>query len=464
MPGGCPQASSALDLLAPTVVSLIGGGGKTTLLYRLARELAAGGQAVLLTTTTRMFYPAPEEADAVYLAGEKGLDAALERLRGLVGPGRRVFVARRKEGQKVVGIEPEEVDDLAAALAGTYVLVEADGAARRPCKGYAAHEPVVPPATDLLVAVTGLDALGKPLDEEWVHRPERVAAVTGLAAGQRLSPAALALALAEGIRRGRLAQRRGRAAAWLNKVTAEGLAGGRLVVRELLRAAPVERVILGAAAEEEAVREVWPAAGCGPYGIAAVVLAAGTSSRLPDHKLLLPLGKQSVIERVVEVALAAPLDPVVVVLGHRADEVAAVLGSRPVLRVHNPYYAQGQSTSVRAGLAALPGGARAAVFFLGDQPLVGPAVVEALVAAYLRTGAWVVYPTYQGRRGNPVLFAREAFAHLAALEGDQGGRGLIDVLKERALSVPVADPGVLFDIDTPAAYELAKELWQGRGE
>lgn len=417
----------------------------------------------MLTTTTHMFYPAPGEADEVILAGGASLADRLETLAEKVRPGRRLFLARNREGQKVAGFDPAEVDRLAAALPRAHLLVEADGAARRPCKGYAAHEPAVPPSTGLLIAVAGLDALEKPLSEEWVHRPQMVAAVTGLDLGERLGPEALALALAEGLRRGRKVQQQGRAVGWLNKVTAERLPGGRRAARHLLQLAPVEKVILGAAAEEEAVREVWPAAGGGPLGIAGAILAAGTSSRLPAHKLLLPLGGKSILEQVADVALASPLDPVVAVLGYRAQEVAAVLGRRPLVKAYNPDYAQGQSTSVRTALAALPQNTRAAVFFLGDQPLVGPAVIEALVAAYLKTEAPVVYPTYEGRRGNPVLFDRSTFAHLSGLEGDQGGRGLLAGLQGCGVAVPVADPGILLDIDTPADYDLAKQLWESRG-
>lgn len=462
MKRGSSGLSAALGLSRPTVVSLIGGGGKTTLLYRLGRELVAEGYAVLLTTTTHMFYPAPGEADEVLLAPGASLVGRPEILVEKVRPGRRLFLARSKEGQKMAGFDPAEVDRLATAFPGAFLLVEADGAARRPCKGYAPHEPAVPPSTGLLVAMAGLDALEKPLSEEWVHRPQMVAAVTGLCLGDRLPPEALALALAEGLRRGRRAQRKGRAVAWLNKVIPERLHGGRRVARHLLQLAALEKVIIGATAGEEAVWEVWPGAGGGPLEMAGVILAAGTSSRLSAHKLLLPLGGKSILEQVADVALASPLAPVVAVLGHRAREVAAVLGGRPVVKAYNPDYALGQSTSVRTSLAVLPQITRAALFLLGDQPLVGPAVIEALVAAYLKTGARVVYPTYEGRRGNPVLFDRDTFAALAGLQGDQGGRGLLAELQGSCVAVPVADPGILLDIDTPADYELAKELWESR--
>lgn len=449
---------AVLGLSRPMVVSLIGAGGKTTLLYRLGRELAAAGKAVLLTTTTHMYHPSPGEADEVVLAG-RASDLA-GAVAGKLRAGRCLFLAREREGEKVVGLAPAMVDRLAAAWPEVYVLVEADGAARRPCKGYAPHEPAVPRTTALLVGIAGLDALGQPLTSVWVHRPEMVAAVTGLAPGARLAPEDLALTLAVGLRRGMAVLSRGRAVAWLNKVNRGRLAGARRAARALLAEAFVEKVVLGAAAAKEAVHEVW-AGDTGPCGVAGIVLAAGTSSRMAGQKLLLPLGNKSVLEHVVDLALSLPLAPVIVVLGHQAEALVAVLGRRPVVLARNPAYAQGQSTSVRAALAALPSGVRAAVFFLGDQPLIRRQVVETLLKTYQETGAPAVYPTYTGRRGNPVLFDRRAFTALAGCQGDEGGRTLLAGGLAGAVAVPVDDPGILLDIDTAADYERARQWWAG---
>jgi molybdenum cofactor cytidylyltransferase len=158
---------------------------------------------------------------------------------------------------------------------------------------------------------------------------------------------------------------------------------------------------------------------------------------------------------VADAALASQASPVVVVLGHQAGACQATLGDRPVTVVVNPDWAQGQSTSVRAGLAALPPNVSAALFLLVDQPHITPAVINALIERHRVTLAPVVWPEHNGRRGNPVLFDRALFPQLARLSGDTGGRPVLQAHAGQAERVPVSDPGVLFDIDTPDDYQKA---------
>jgi molybdenum cofactor cytidylyltransferase len=123
--------------------------------------------------------------------------------------------------------------------------------------------------------------------------------------------------------------------------------------------------------------------------------------------------------------------------------------------VYNAEWAQGQSTSVKAGLASLPANVSAVLFLLADQPGVTPAIVNALIARHRTTLAPVVWPEHDGRRGNPVLFDRVTFPELLRLSGDTGGRPVLQAYADRAERVPVAGPGVLLDIDTPEDYARA---------
>jgi molybdenum cofactor cytidylyltransferase len=184
-----------------------------------------------------------------------------------------------------------------------------------------------------------------------------------------------------------------------------------------------------------------------------VILAGGTSSRLGQPKQLLPLGDRPVLAHTVGNALRAALDGVTVVLGHEAAAIQAQIDFGPARVVVNDRYRAGQSTSLIAGLGALPPEADAALFILGDQPLIGPAVLNALIAAYRQTAALIVMPTYHDRRGNPVLFRRSLFPALARITGDQGARGVIAAHNQDVLTVPIADPPPTDDLDTPADYE-----------
>lgn len=198
-------------------MSFVGAGGKTSLLLHLARELEAGGLPVLVTTTTHLADPRGEAASPfarVLLRPEleEPLPAAAPLPRPC--PGVTLLVARAtEEPRKLKGVDPAQVARLAAAW--PFVLVEADGARRLPIKAPAAHEPVVPDGTLLTVGVVGLDALGRPMDGETVHRAERFAAVTGCAPGAPIGwEHVVALARdPEGLFRGA----RGRRAVVLNK-------------------------------------------------------------------------------------------------------------------------------------------------------------------------------------------------------------------------------------------------------
>jgi len=188
-------------------------------------------------------------------------------------------------------------------------------------------------------------------------------------------------------------------------------------------------------------------------GVCAIILAAGGATRFGGPKLLHPLPGRPhtpLLLAVVETVRAAAPDTIVVVVGAGAPALIALLADQPVEIVENPDWAEGLSASMRAGLGRVPAAAEAALFVLADQPWVQPATLRALGAAYRAGDAAIVVPTYQGRRGNPVLFDRSAFAALGEIRGDQGGRALLRGGQFRVLETPTTDPAILLDVDAPA--------------
>ena len=160
--------------------------------------------------------------------------------------------------------------------------------------------------------------------------------------------------------------------------------------------------------------------------VSAIVLAAGLGTRMVGLKQLLPLDGRPLLQHAVDAAAAAGLDEVIVVLGHRAGEVASALALPPGARaVVNPRFAEGQSTSLAAGLAAASPRSGAALILLGDQPAVRPAAIRALADAHRAGGPAILRAAYRGRPGHPVLLDRSVWAEAAALRGDQGARSLI---------------------------------------
>ena len=200
--------------------------------------------------------------------------------------------------------------------------------------------------------------------------------------------------------------------------------------------------------------------------IAAIILAAGSSSRMGGgrHKLQLPLGGRPVLLHVIEAARASQARPLLVVLGHEAGQVRALLadyGQELMLR-ENPDYGQGMSSSIRAGLQALMDDATVggALIVLGDQPLMTARILDTLIATQRATGRRIVAPLYEGRRGSPVLFDASLFAELMQVTGDEGGRSVLERHREELLTVEMGSATANFDVDTWEAYQQMVQAWQ----
>ena len=448
------ELTHAFRLQSKEIVALVGGGGKTTAMFRLAAELAAQGKRVVSTTTTRIFAAqialAPQH---LIFSPDQPVGDLMAALSQLLAAQPHVLVIGPPDYQtgKAFGLEPGVVEAIAGLPEVDAVLVEADGSRMRPFKAPAGHEPVVPGGTTLLVPVVGIDALGRSLTDDYVHRAERAAALAGVQPGVTVTPeiAAAVLAHPQGGLKGLPSGAGRRAVPLVNKVeSAAELAAARDLAGRLLAYPQIDSVVIGAAGRDDPATET-------RGRVAAVVLAAGGAERFGAAKQLLPWAGGTLLSHAVDTALASQAGPVVVVLGHQADVCRAALGDRPAVVVYNAEWAQGQSSSVKAGLAVLPANVSAALFLLADQPGITPAVVNALIERHRSTLAPVVWPEYEGRRGNPVLFDRVTFPDLLRLSGDMGGRFVLQAYAGHAERVPVADPGILSDIDTPGDYARA---------
>ena len=192
--------------------------------------------------------------------------------------------------------------------------------------------------------------------------------------------------------------------------------------------------------------------------IAAVVLAAGRSSRMGDvNKLLAPVDGVPMVRRVTETVLRVSLDPVVVVLGHAAEEVRGALDGLAVRFALNAEYAAGISTSVATGIRAVAGSVDGAMIVLGDMPWISVPDLRALVEAFAPDeGRGICAPVVERKRGNPVLWSARYFHELQTLEGDVGARHLLAVHDDDVCEVNVAGQGVLEDVDTPEALAATR--------
>ena len=193
--------------------------------------------------------------------------------------------------------------------------------------------------------------------------------------------------------------------------------------------------------------------------IAALVLGAGRSSRMGGpNKLLAEIAGRPLVRIVVEQALASRARPVIVVTGHQRERVEAALAGLPVKFVHNPNFADGLGTSLRAGIAALAAEVDGVIVCLGDMPQVDATLIDKLIGALdPDKGALVVVPTIDGKRGNPVVWSRRFFSDLMTVEGDIGARYLIGRYPEAVVEVPLSGTAALTDVDTPEALAAVKK-------
>jgi molybdenum cofactor cytidylyltransferase len=184
--------------------------------------------------------------------------------------------------------------------------------------------------------------------------------------------------------------------------------------------------------------------------VAAILLAAGKSARMGSNKMLADFNGKPMVRATAEQILKSSIDELVTVTGNQSAEVEQALSGLKLRTVHNEHFAEGLSTSLRCGLESVAENADAVIIFLGDMPLIEPQLIDRLIAAFNpvehRT---IIVPTHKDQLGNPVLWGKEHFMRLMALEGDRGARALIDRFKSDAVEIESASDSILRDADTP---------------
>lgn len=434
------------------LVAFVGGGGKTSLLFALGAALP--GRRIL-STTTRIFTAQMSRAEeVVFFTAEGAKDAeakiseALDRL-GIC------LVVGGVAGDKAVGVPPELPGTWLARPDVDFVLVEADGSRLRPIKAPAAHEPVIPPETTLVVPVVGIDALdGRFADV--THRPEIAAELLGSVIDEQLSVGDVARLIAhpqgglKGVPDG------ARVVPFINKVeTAVQLNAARQIAQQLLHTPRIERVLLGATKTDQPVREVH-------QRVTAVILAAGEGKRMGQQtKQLLPWDSTTVLGQTIGNVPQTAVYQRLVVTGHEAAAVQQIAHSAGARTVHNPAYAAGEMlSSLQTAVRALDESVTAVLVLLADQPMVRPETMALLLEAYWQGRGDLIAPVFAGQRGNPVLIGRRFFAELLALPPGDAPRTLLRRHADQLHLVPVPTDDILRDLDSPEQYERERHQWE----
>ncbi|HEY9121576.1 MAG TPA: selenium cofactor biosynthesis protein YqeC, partial [Brevefilum sp.] len=407
----------------------------------LARELDL---PVSVTTTTHMGTWQANFAD-IHLVVTKPEDI----LPGLLNE-KQIILVTGPDGNddRLRGLSGESLEklQLLCKQSQVHLLIEADGAKQRPVKAPAHYEPVIPINVDRVVVLAGLAALGKRMNDSVVHRPENFTQVTGLKENEIIQAEALVALLGsdEGGLKG--VPEDCKKVLFLNQADDLVLqSNGGWIARKLL--SKYDRVFVGSLENPGSSGEIFSVFS----QTAGVILAAGGSERLSTPKQLLDWQGKPFVHNVAQQALEAGLTPLIVVTGAYHDQVVQALAGLPIEIVHNPDWQQGQSTSVKAGLKSLPEGCESVIFLLSDQPQISSELIKQLMDRFFQNRRAITAPMVNGQRGNPVLFDRAAFPALAEVEGDRGGRAVINQVEVDWL--PWIDRRILMDVDSPGDYE-----------
>lgn len=409
-------------------------------MFQLARQLPA---PVIVTATSHLGAWQLDLADQHIIADTSHPIEKLEH--GLQGV---IVVTGEMDGDRTKPVNRDVLNWLHPYCRHYSIplLIESDGSRGKPLKAWAEHEPPIPAFVEMVVQVVGLTGIGKPLNEENVHRSEIFSRLSGLGMGETIAPNSLIRVLTHSESGLRNIPGDSRRVMLLNQADVHEL---QSVAQGLTQAllAVYDSVIIASLEQEKIFAVHEPVAG--------IILAAGESKRFGQPKQLLDWKGEPFVRAVAKTALEAGLSPVLIVTGANAEQVQQAIADLRITPINNEEWKRGQGSSIKAAIKSplLHSDRRigAAIFLLTDQPQVTASILRALVEKHAEGLYPVVAPIVMDQRANPVLFDRATFPDLLTLEGDVGGRAIFH--KHRVEYLPWHDDRLLLDVDTPEMYQ-----------
>lgn len=440
----------AFEIAPGDVVSIIGAGGKTSLMTALGYELAEQGWRVLATTTVPT---AAYQLDLMPTALKA--DAGTQKISKALSDDRFVFLYQSVIGNILYGLGRESISRVVDTVDSDVLLVEADNANGLPLKAPLPNEPNIPPETSLVIPVASTAILGHPLDPHHVYNLPAIIEKYGFAENSRIKGAWLAQILRDEELGLRNVPRGVRVIPFLNQTLTRSHARGRarMVARLILKSSRFHSVVIGSVRGEEQVYEVQR-----PVG--AVVLAAGLSTRMGESKMRLPWAEgRTILEHVIEQLIKSRVDHITVVTGHQAREIKNLVKHLAVDVVFNKDYKTGEMlSSIKAGIGAMPSNIAAVLIVLGDQPRIQPRTVYQVMSAYAEGENDLIVPSFQMKRGHPVLIGRRYWGEILNLSENASLRDVMNAHASRIRYVNIDNDSILRDVDTPQDYR--EERWR----
>ena len=435
--------SDALDIQSGDIVSFVGGGGKTTSMFYAAHELVQKGLKVIITTTTHIF--PPDESYTLLLTND------INEVEEAMKKNDLIVLADHHGKVKLEGINPLWLKDLIRFA--DVILIEADGSRNLPFKAPEEHEPVVAPASTIVVPIVGTDAPYKPLSEDTAHRPHKITEITGLKHGEDITTEVIAKTLLHSKGGMKDVPKTARFMPLINKADDRSKVKiGLDISKHLFKGGIKKTVITSHKREKIFIKPCMP-----DKSVSAVILAAGGSTRMGQPKQQLEINGKPLVKIISENILASIADEIVIV----TQPDLPLLGDNEypdIKRVVNDKWQTGQSSSMKAGLEAVSPESDAVLFFMADQPMIDTDTINYLITVFHKTDKSIVAPLYNGKKGAPVLFSRSIFEELKIIDGDKGGRDLLN--KYPVEYVDINSPLAGMDVDTPEEYSRLKEMME----
>jgi probable selenium-dependent hydroxylase accessory protein YqeC len=429
------------------LICFVGGGGKTTAMFKLARELRNLNRRVLVTTTTAIFYPDNEEYDRVVVTK----DECSSTFDNMNHTGITVLGSEVSPENKLLGVDKNFIEKIYLSNIFDYILIEADGSKRKSIKAPAEHEPVIPEGSTKVVGVIGLDCISREIDEKYVHRPEIFAKITNSRKGDVIgyesilnlieNDKGLFKGVPSGCERFLI----------LNKVEDKDReeAADKVLEGIVERNISMDGFIVGSLLEDKYMK--LPNEG----NITAIIMASGFSRRMNTNKLVLPVNGIPCIERVIKAVCESDVDEIVLI--YQKDDVKYIAEKYGLKTIYNDKAHLGQSEAVKLGVLCSNTASKGYMFFTGDQPFINKRVINKVVDNFEAGSYRIVVPTFEGKRGNPVIFSSLLKDELLKLEGDVGGRAVMEKYSSCVKLLAIDDKRSGLDMDTKEDYLLIQD-------
>ena len=432
--------AAAINASPGDIIAFVGAGGKSGLMLTLASELSKAGLTVATTTTTKI--GTTEQPRNSKLIIEMDPERIVTETRKVLYKGLiPVLVTSIDESKnRLHGLPPNVVDEVAKEV--DYLLIEADGARRKPFKIPMAHEPVVPECVTKLCIVMGLDALGQEIKEENFYNIDGMIKL-GAVESERLTTeiARKLLFHPDGYLRFKTETRE--IFLLLNKFDLLPEHENRNALAQNLYHNSISKIIFTSTTTQPTVKHI---GNNNSHKIGGVILAAGESKRFHGIKQCAEIDGRSLINHVTTQALNSKLDSITLVLGHEMDKISKTLVDlnepERLTIIENPAFHEGMSTSLNMGLNNLFSKMDAIMFILGDQPNISSELLNKLIDAYRDSPAKLCVPMVavesSSRQGNPVIIGRSLFNELTNIIGDIGAKELVNKYIDYAKLVEVS--------------------------